>query len=124
MKIGVYFCNCGTNISDKVDPEKVKEKTLKHPDVAYFKTFEFMCSEEGKEFLGRDLIEEKPERVVIATCSPRDHESTFMIVETYQTSATEKYQMSIQALNLKEFCPQMVPRVEKLKNQMETSPVL
>ena len=24
MKIGVYFCNCGTNVSDKIDSEQVR----------------------------------------------------------------------------------------------------
>jgi len=77
MKIGVYFCQCGTNITEKIDPEKVREEALGMPGVAYFKTVEYICSEEGKAFLERDLKEERPDRVVITACSPRDYEKTF-----------------------------------------------
>jgi len=77
MKIGVYFCNCGTNIKDKIDPERVKEKT---PADVHFKTVDFLCSEEGKTFLESDIKENGLERVVISACSPREHENTFMRV--------------------------------------------
>ena len=80
MKIGVYFCNCGTNIAEKIDTEKVRPKIAGIPEVAYFKTADFICSEEGKAFLEEDLKANHPDRVVIAACSPRDHESTFMRV--------------------------------------------
>ena len=83
MKIGVYFCNCGTNISDKVDSEKVKEKTLNlSGNEMHFKTIDFMCSEDGKENLEKDLVDNKIDRVVVSACSPRDHENTFMRVLT------------------------------------------
>jgi heterodisulfide reductase subunit A len=78
MKIGVYFCNCGTNIADKIDAEQVKESILGGGSAAYVKTCGFLCSEEGKEFLEKDLKQEGPDRVVIAACSPREHEKTFM----------------------------------------------
>ena len=80
MKTGVYFCNCGTNISDKIDSDKVKKTLLAYyPDI-YFRTVDFMCSEEGKEAVEKDLVENSMERVVISACSPRDHEATFMRV--------------------------------------------
>ncbi|MBF0328768.1 MAG: CoB--CoM heterodisulfide reductase iron-sulfur subunit A family protein [Nitrospirae bacterium] len=78
MKIGVYFCKCGTNISDKIDSEKVKAG-LPSGDLA-FKTIDFMCSEDGKETLEKDIKENGIERVVVSACSPRDHENTFMRV--------------------------------------------
>lgn len=78
MKIGVYFCNCGTNISEKIDAEKVKKDIEGEGIAAYVKSAAFICSEEGKNFLENDLKNERPDRVVIAACSPRDHENTFM----------------------------------------------
>lgn len=80
MKIGIYFCNCGSNIIEKIDAEKVKAAILAIPDVAYFKTADFICSEDGKQFLEDDLQENRPDRIVIAACSPREHEPTFMRV--------------------------------------------
>ncbi len=80
MKTGVYFCRCGTNISDRIDPEKVRDTLLKQYPGIHFSTLDFMCSEEGKEALERDLVENGVQRVVVSACSPRDHETTFMRV--------------------------------------------
>jgi heterodisulfide reductase subunit A len=78
MRIGVYFCNCGSNIADKIDAERVREGLESCQAMSYFKTCPFLCSEEGKAFLEQDLKDEKPERIVVAACSPREHEATFM----------------------------------------------
>ncbi|MCI0469467.1 MAG: CoB--CoM heterodisulfide reductase iron-sulfur subunit A family protein [Nitrospirae bacterium] len=80
MKIGVYFCKCGNNISDKIDPEIVKKAVLKERPDACFMTVDFACSDEGREVIEKDLTENNIERVVISACSPREHESTFMKV--------------------------------------------
>lgn len=78
MKKAVYFCRCGTNIAEKIDADKVAAAVGPMADVAYVRTVDFLCSEEGKEFLEADLKASGAERVVIAACSPRDHEKTFM----------------------------------------------
>jgi heterodisulfide reductase subunit A len=44
----------------------------------HFKTIDFMCSEEGKTAFENDLRENGIDRVVVAACSPREHEGTFM----------------------------------------------
>lgn len=76
MKTGVYFCNCGGNVSEKIDSGRV-EAALAGAEGTYFKTCPFLCSEEGQEYLAEDLRQEGAQRVVIAACSPRDHEETF-----------------------------------------------
>ncbi|SNB44947.1 CoB--CoM heterodisulfide reductase iron-sulfur subunit A family protein [Geobacter sp. DSM 9736] len=82
MKIAVYFCNCGSNIAEKIDPAEVGKAVSALPDVAWFKTADFICSEDGKAFLEADIAENRPDRIVVAACSPRDHEGTFMRVMT------------------------------------------
>jgi heterodisulfide reductase subunit A2 len=77
VKTGVYFCNCGTNISEKIDPDNVRRSLEARPDLAYFKAVDFLCSEAGVTFMEKDLRENSPERVVVAACSVRDHEETF-----------------------------------------------
>jgi heterodisulfide reductase subunit A len=78
MKTGVYFCKCGSNISDKIDSGKIRESLVKqHPGI-HFKTVDFMCSEEGQGAIEKDLAEQGIERVVISACTPREHENTFM----------------------------------------------
>jgi len=76
-KIGVYICSCGTNISDNLDFDELVSFTSGLEDVAYAKIHSLFCSEDGKNFLADDIIKESPDRVVIAACSPKEHEKTF-----------------------------------------------
>jgi len=78
MRTAVYFCSCGTNISEKIDPERIARELGGEPTVAYVRNVEYLCSEEGKEFLEADLRENRPDRAIVAACSPRDYESAFM----------------------------------------------
>src|SRR5208282_3761368 len=79
-RIGVYFCRCGANISDSVDPEGVQAGLKCDDGEVHYRTVDFMCSEEGKEFLRKDIQENAIDRVVVSACSPREHEGTFMRV--------------------------------------------
>ena len=110
MRTGVYFCNCGTNIAELIDAEKVREGLGTAGDgAAYFKTCRFLCSEEGKGFLEQDLRDEKPDRIVIAACSPRDHEATFMRV--MEQAGMNPYLM--QMVNIREQIAWVTPDPEK-----------
>lgn len=80
MKIAVYFCNCGTNVSERIDLRRLTAELAGTPDLAYIKPVDFLCAEDGKHFLQQDLIAERPDRVVIAACSPREYEKAFMQV--------------------------------------------
>lgn len=77
MKIGIYFCNCGSNIAEKIDAGTVAEAVKLFPELPYFNVVDFICSEDGKLQFEESLKAEQPDRVVVAACSPRDHEATF-----------------------------------------------
>ena len=77
MRVGVYFCNCGGNISSTVDFERVAEEVARYSPESYAVAVDFLCSAERKDFLRDHLVSNRPERVVIAACSPREYESTF-----------------------------------------------
>ena len=74
---GVYLCNCGSNISGKIDAAALDLEIGRMTGKAVFKTMDFMCSEEGKAALEKDIREGAIGRVVVAACSPREHEETF-----------------------------------------------
>ncbi len=76
-KVGVYICYCGGNISDHVDVEKVRELAERLPEVSVARTNMFMCSDPGQEMILEDLRNGTCDRVVVASCSPSLHESTF-----------------------------------------------
>ena len=76
-KIGVYLCHCGGNISDQVAVEKVRERAERIPGVAVVRTNPFMCSDPGQELIAEDLKMGTVDRVVVASCAPSLHETTF-----------------------------------------------
>jgi heterodisulfide reductase subunit A2 len=76
-KVGVYICHCGQNISPKVNVEQVAEYAGGLPHVAVARDYKFMCSDPGQEIIQQDIRESGINRVVVASCSPRMHESTF-----------------------------------------------
>lgn len=77
LKIGVYTCYCGGNISDVVDCEKVAQELRKIPDVAVSRTNMSMCSDVGQSIVEEDIKEKGINRVVIGACAPSLHEQTF-----------------------------------------------
>ena len=76
-RVGVYICHCGGNISDHVDVEAVRARVEKLPGVAAARTNMFMCSDPGQEMIMEDLKSGAVNRVVVASCAPSLHETTF-----------------------------------------------
>jgi len=76
-RIGVYVCNCGTNIAKVVDANAVAEATKEIPGVASARSYKYMCSNPGQEMIAKDIRELSLTKVVVAACSPRMHEGTF-----------------------------------------------
>ena len=76
-RIGVYVCNCGTNIAKMVDVKAVAEFALTIPGVTVASAYKYMCSNPGQEMIVSDIHEHGLTRVVVASCSPRMHEGTF-----------------------------------------------
>ena len=77
MRIGVYVCHCGTNISHTVDTEKVAEFARSLPNVVVVREYKYMCSDPGQELIKKDVKKDKLTHVVVSSCSPLMHESTF-----------------------------------------------
>ena len=77
VRIGVYVCDCGANIAGAVDVPQVVEFAKGLPDVVVAKEYKFVCSDPGQDIIKKDIKEQKLNRIVIASCSPRLHELTF-----------------------------------------------
>jgi heterodisulfide reductase subunit A2 len=77
LRIGVYVCDCGANIASKVDVPAVVEFAKKLPGVVIAREYKFVCSDPGQDIIKKDIQEQKLNRVVVASCSPRLHELTF-----------------------------------------------
>jgi heterodisulfide reductase subunit A len=79
-RIGVYVCHCGINIAATVDAEAVAEYTATLPHVVVARDYMYMCSDPGQEMIQQDIRDYDLNRVVVASCSPRMHETTFRTV--------------------------------------------
>ncbi len=77
MKIGVYVCHCGGNISDTIDVDEVAKFASKLPDVVVVRSISHMCSESGQKAIIDDVGEYNLDRVVVAACSPQFQGTTF-----------------------------------------------
>jgi heterodisulfide reductase subunit A len=100
MKIGVYICQCGINIAQTVDVEKVAEYANTLPSVEVARFYKYMCSDPGQELIKKDIKEMKLDRVVVASCSPRMHEPTFRAV--LEDMGMNPYYFEM--VNLREHC--------------------
>lgn len=76
-KIGVYVCHCGTNIAGVVDVEAVAETANELENVTVSRHYSYMCSDPGQEMIQDDIRKLGLDRVVVASCSPLMHETTF-----------------------------------------------
>jgi len=76
-RIGLYVCECGPNIKEAIHMDDVLKYARGLEDVVLAKPFRLLCSQEGKALLEKDIKEHKLNRVVIAACSPKEHEITF-----------------------------------------------
>jgi len=107
--IGVYVCECGPNIKDRVDLDKVIETISSLENVKIVKKYSLLCSNDGKAFLEEEIRKEELTHLVIAACSPKEHETTFMNV-------CRKAGMNphlLQMVNIREQCAWMVPDKDK-----------
>ncbi|CAO0823313.1 hypothetical protein DFAR_3630024 [Desulfarculales bacterium] len=76
-RVGVYVCHCGLNIASVVDCVAVAEYAAGLPGVVLSTHDGYCCSEPGQMRIKADIAEHGLNRVVVASCSPRLHESTF-----------------------------------------------
>jgi heterodisulfide reductase subunit A len=100
LKIGVFVCNCGTNIAKVIDCDAVIDSVERLPYVAIARTYKYMCSDPGQDMIQADIEEHGLDRVVVAACSPRMHEPTFR--KTLQKAGLNPY--FLEMANIREQC--------------------
>ena len=68
-RIGVFICDCGVNISAKVDVPDVVEFAERLPNVVVARENKYMCSEPGQKMIQDAVREYGLTRVVVASSS-------------------------------------------------------
>ncbi len=76
-RVGVYICQCGTNIAGIVDVDRVVRFAARLEDVVISRKYAYMCSDPGQALVQEDIRTLNLDRVVVASCTPLMHENTF-----------------------------------------------
>jgi heterodisulfide reductase subunit A len=100
VRIGVYVCHCGLNIAGSVDCAEVAKFASTLPHVVLAKDNRYTCSDQGQDQIKKDIRENRLNRVVVASCSPRLHEPTFR--KTCEEAGLNKYLFEM--ANIREQC--------------------
>jgi len=77
-KIGVYVCECGPNIAEAMDIDRIIEAVSGMENVAFVEKYRLLCSPDGKKYLAEQIKEHEFTHLVVGACSPKQHEATFM----------------------------------------------
>jgi len=104
-RLGVYVCECGTNIADKVDIDKVLAAVSPLKDVVVADRYKLLCSGDGQAYLKQSITEHGLTHLVVAACSPKQHETTFMNV--CEQAGLNPY--LFQMVNIREQCAWVTP---------------
>lgn len=99
-RIGVFVCNCGTNIGGIVDVPAVAAYAKTLPFVAHVEENMFTCSQDTQDKMRSIIAEHQLNRIVVAACTPRTHEALFQ--ETLRDAGLNKY--LIEMANIRNQC--------------------
>ena len=100
QRIGVFVCHCGSNIAATVDVKKVAEMALHEPGVVHAEDYQYMCSEAGQEKIKEAIQQKHLTGLVVCSCSPRMHETTFR--NAAERAGLNPYMVEI--ANIREHC--------------------
>jgi heterodisulfide reductase subunit A len=129
LKIGVFLCRCGGNISDTVDMDRLKKSV----DAEVIEEFENLCSINGRKIIRDNIIEKELDRVVVAACSPITHGKIF------QNYVTPLNPYLLEMANIREQCSWVNPdkdsatdkaisilqsAIEKVKHSIALEPII
>ena len=100
MRVGVFVCHCGTNIGGIVNVPQVVDYARTLPCVACAEGSLYTCSEDGLSTIANKIKELRLNRVVVASCTPRTHETLFR--KNCERAGLNKYLFEF--VNLREHC--------------------
>jgi heterodisulfide reductase subunit A len=99
-RIGVFICNCGINIGGVVKVPSVVEYARTLPGVVYADENLFTCSQDTQQKIRKAIDDNKLNRVIVASCTPRTHEPLFQ--ETLAEAGLNPYLFTM--ANIRDQC--------------------
>ena len=105
LRIGVFVCDCGSNIAGAVDTEAVREYTESLPNVVVAVGNKYTCADPGQQEIQRTIYEHNLNRVVVASCSPTSYEAIFR--QCIEGAGLNPYVLEM--ANIREHCSWVTP---------------
>ncbi|MEW5939358.1 MAG: FAD-dependent oxidoreductase, partial [Chloroflexota bacterium] len=99
-RVGVFACNCGETLNEHLDFHTLVQQAGRFPDVATAEIMDFACFPEGLARIQERIQKDSLNRVVIAACSNRTHESLFQ--RMMRQAGLNPYLLEL--VNLREQC--------------------
>ena len=122
LRIGVFVCDCGSNIAGPVDTEALRTYAAGLPDVVAVIGNKYTCSDPGQQAIQDAIKEHNINRVVVASCSPASYEPIFR--KCIQGAGLNPYLLEM--ANIREHCSWVTPNdrqaaTEKAQNIVKAS---
>ena len=105
LRIGVFICDCGSNIAGIVDVDELRRFAETLPDVVAAVRNKYTCSDPGQQEIQENIFEHKLNRVVVASCSPTSYEPIFR--QCIQEAGLNQYLLEM--ANIREHCSWVTP---------------
>ena len=100
IRVGVFICHCGKNIGGYVDVPAVVEYAKTLPNVVFAMGNLYTCSQDGLDAIKKAITDNRLNRVIVASCTPRTHAPLFQA--TCESAGVNKYLFEF--VNLREHC--------------------
>ena len=105
LRIGVFVCDCGSNIAGFLDAGEVREFAENLPDVVVSVRNKYSCADPGQQEIQRAIFENRLNRIVVASCSPSSYEPIFR--QCIQAAGLNPYLLEM--ANIREHCSWVTP---------------
>jgi heterodisulfide reductase subunit A len=100
LRIGVFVCDCGSNIGGIVDTAMLREYAATLPNVVAAVRNKYTCADPGQQEIQRTIYEHNLNRVVVASCSPASYEPIFR--QCIEGAGLNRYLLEM--ANIREHC--------------------
>ena len=105
LRIGVFVCDCGSNIAGTVDTENLREYAESLPGVVASIRNKYTCADPGQQEIQAAIRDHNLNRVVVASCSPTSYEVIFR--SCVEGAGLNPYLLEM--ANIREHCSWVTP---------------
>ena len=116
LRIGVFVCSCGDTMGEEIDVPNLALQAAQWPGVISSEVIDFACFPDKLEYIQDKIQELNLNRVVVAACSNRTHDSLFQ--RAIRQVGLNPY--LVELVNLREQCGRVhrwQPELARLKAQ-------